>query len=96
MARPPAPAPRRLYAEWPHAPVAEPEHEKIRATVLAARSMIDERYASVREAARKLDMSHAVLNAALTGHSWPSAITVARMELGLGADLWPANQRLTQ
>ena len=96
MARPPAPSPRRLYAEWPHVPVAESEDEKIRVTVSAARSLINERYASVREAARELDMSHAVLNAALTGQSWPSAITVARMELGLGADLWPANRRLAQ
>lgn len=93
MARPQVPAPRQLYPDWPQVPVRDPKHEKVRVTVLAARKPIEERYSSAREAARELEMNHAVLNAALIGSFWPSAITVARMELGLGADLWPSNGR---
>lgn len=92
MARTSIPVPRNSYPDWPIAPVADPEHEKIRQAMCAAQEHIANRFMSVREAARHLGMGHAVLNSALTGRAWPSAMTIARMELGLGANLWPDNE----
>jgi hypothetical protein len=75
--------------------MVEPEHEKLRLAMLTAKQLINERYISVREAARAFQISHAVLNNALTGRAWPSALTVSRMEVGLDADLWPPNRLVT-
>ena len=88
MARSPSPTPRTLYPDWPTEPVPDPDHEKIRQAMVKAAELVHERYSSVREAARKFNMNHTVLNAALTGRSWPSMATLARMENGLDSSLW--------
>lgn len=44
---------------------------------------------SLRDLARKVGTSHAVLHQLMNGAGWPSAETVARLETVLGRDLWP-------
>lgn len=44
---------------------------------------------SVRAAARDAGLDHTTLLSVLHGRSWPDLATVARLESGLGVDLWP-------
>ncbi|KQO97497.1 hypothetical protein ASF30_13780 [Leifsonia sp. Leaf264] len=44
---------------------------------------------SIRSVAAASGLNHATLAAVLNGSTWPDAETVAKLELGLQADLWP-------
>jgi hypothetical protein len=44
---------------------------------------------SVRAAAQQADVAHATILAILEGRVWPDMYTIAKLERGLDADLWP-------
>lgn len=52
------------------------------------RSEIGER--SLRQVSRDTGVPHAVIATILTGSAWVEAATIARLEVGLDAALWPA------
>lgn len=58
-----------------------------RRLVLNLQREIGER--SIRSVAETAGMDHATLLGLLRGRSWPDLVTIARLERGLGADLWP-------
>ena len=45
--------------------------------------------ASLRSAAASADINHATLMKILAGETWPDLETIAKLESGLKADLWP-------
>jgi transcriptional regulator with XRE-family HTH domain len=68
-------------------PSVDPTAEVARQLVQNLRAAIGER--SVRAASRDSGVDHATISAILNGKSWPDLYTIAKLERGLGADLWP-------
>lgn len=68
-------------------PAADPTAEVARRLAENLRIAIGER--SVRSIARDTDVDHATISAILRGRTWPDLYTIAKLERGLGADLWP-------
>ena len=90
MPRPQRAKPRELVAGWPDAPSTDPTGEVARQFTLRLREVIGSR--SVRDAAKATDTNHATLLRILEGNAWPDMETIAKLERGLGADLWPGRQ----
>jgi hypothetical protein len=44
---------------------------------------------SIRSVAEAAQLDHSTLLSLLRGRSWPDLVTIARLERGLDADLWP-------
>ncbi|AWB85267.1 helix-turn-helix domain-containing protein [Mycetocola zhujimingii] len=87
MPRPSRPSPRELAEGWPDSPSADPVGEVARQLALNLRAAIDNR--SLRAAAEAAGVDHSTILAILQGRTWPDLYTVARLEQGLEADLWP-------
>ena len=87
MSRPARPAPRDLMEGWPDVSSTDTVGEVARQFAVNVQAAIGER--SVRAAARDTGLDHTTLLAVLHGRSWPDLATVARLENGLGVDLWP-------
>jgi transcriptional regulator with XRE-family HTH domain len=68
-------------------PSVDPTAEVARQLAENLRLAIGER--SVRSVARDADVDHATIAAILRGRTWPDLYTIAKLERGLGADLWP-------
>lgn len=87
MPRSDRPAPRELTRGWPTVSSENPIGEVARQFANNLRDAIGDR--PVREVARELGMNHTVLRSILVGDVWPDLYTIARLEQGLGKDLWP-------
>ena len=87
MSRPARPAPRDLVEGWPDLPSEDPVGEVARRFAVNVQGALGDR--SVRAAARDAGLDHTTLLSVLHGRSWPDLATVARLENGLGVDLWP-------
>lgn len=95
--RPPKKDYAALYEGWPDvklAAVSDVNDKKLLRLVrnfqTAFDAALDEgEVTSLRDLARKVGTSHAVLHQLLNGAGWPSAETVARLETVLGRQLWP-------
>ncbi|HSP75804.1 MAG TPA: helix-turn-helix transcriptional regulator [Cryobacterium sp.] len=87
MSRPARPAPCDLVERWPDSPSADAVGEVARQFAVNVQAALGDR--SVRAAARDAGLDHTTLLSVLHGRSWPDLATVARLENGLGVDLWP-------
>ena len=88
MPRPARPSPAALSpAPWPTKPSPDPVAEVARRLVLNLEQAIAGR--SIRSVAEAAGLDHTTLLGLLRGRSWPDLATIARLEQGLGADLWP-------
>lgn len=87
MARPVRKLPVQLVHDWPNEPTTEPTVEVARALALRLREVMDGR--SAREVGRVAGVDFTTVSAILNGTTWPDLMTLARLEAGLGADLWP-------
>lgn len=88
MARPVRPAPRELTDSWPDQRITQdPAAEAIRLFVLRVRDVAGD--SSLRHIASRCGLNHAAVGKVLSGEAWPDARTVALMEMGLEARLWP-------
>lgn len=88
MARPVRPKPVDLVDDWPHGPGPDPSSEVARHLALGLREAMDGR--SAREVGRITGVDFSTVSAILNGTTWPDLVTIARLEAGLDADLWPA------
>lgn len=95
--RPPKKDYAALYEGWPDVDadaVSDPNDRKLLQLVDNVRTAFNEalgtgEVTSLRDLARKVGTSHAVLHQLLNGAGWPSAETVARLETVLERKLWP-------
>lgn len=95
--RPPKKDYAALYEGWPDvklAAVSDVNDKKLLRLVRNFQTAFNEaleegEVTSLRDLARKVGTSHAVLHQLLNGAGWPSAETVARLETVLGCQLWP-------
>ncbi len=91
MPRTPRTRPRDLSEEWPRVKAEDAAAEKARQFVLNVRVAMGTR--SLREVANLADINHATLKAVLDGSVWADTATLAKLEIGLGVPLWPAQPR---
>ena len=90
MARPRRPAPRahRVSGEWPQAKLdGDPAAQAAQEFVVRLAAAAGERSLRAVEAATGVD--HDTVARILRGDTWPDIATVANLEHGLKADLWP-------
>ena len=87
MARSARARPQELTPSWPDEPSPNPIGEVARLFVLNLRAAIGER--SLRAVADNCELHHATLLGILEGRTWPDLETLAKIERGLAADLWP-------
>lgn len=87
MPRPHRPAPADSVDNWPNTPSPTPEVETARQVALNLRTALDG--ISLRQANRLTGVDHTTIAAILNGTVWPDLHTLARLEHGLSAHLWP-------
>jgi lambda repressor-like predicted transcriptional regulator len=92
MGRPARELPVELCpAPWPEEPSADAPAEKTRRLVLNLRAAMNGR--SLRSVAADAGLGHVTLQRVLSGQAWPDAQTIAKLEDGLSANLWPSSLR---
>jgi hypothetical protein len=87
MPRPKRETPAQLTPGWPTTESADPIAEVARKFVLALLDAVGER--SVRSVAKDAGVTHNSLASILAGHTWPDLATIAKLERGVDAALWP-------
>lgn len=87
MARPSRQLPAEVAVDWPDVASAEPTVETARLLALNLREALGKR--SLRAAKEITGVDHTTIAAILNGTTWADLHTIARLEAGLGADLWP-------
>ncbi|QEE62451.1 helix-turn-helix transcriptional regulator [Salinibacterium sp. dk2585] len=87
MSRPSRPQPRDGSRDWPDVTAADPVSEVARRFAENVRTAIGDQ--SIRAAARDVGVAHTTIVAILQGRVWPDLETIAKLEQGLGVDLWP-------
>lgn len=92
MARMARKTPAELAPEpWPNRQSDDHVGEVARQFTLNLRKAIGGR--SIRAAAEAAGVNHSTLLGILEGRTWPDLETIAKIELGLQADLWPGRLR---
>jgi hypothetical protein len=72
---------------WPEVPSDDPVGEVARRFVVNLRAAMGGR--SVRAVAAAAEINHATLLGVLAGRVWPDLATIAKLERGLDAEVWP-------
>ncbi len=91
MPRPRRSLPADLTDGWPDTPSSIPEVETARQVAVNLRTALGEM--SLRHAKTLTGVDHTTIAAILNGTVWPDLHTLARLEHGLDADLWPRSSR---
>lgn len=88
MGRPQRQLPAELAGEpWPDVPASDPLAEVARQFVLNVRAAMEGR--SIRAVANEVGIGNVTLLTILAGKAWPDLATIAKLEFGLDAELWP-------
>lgn len=88
MGRPARKLPVELAGDpWPEVPSDDALGEVARQFVLNLRAAMAGR--SIRSVAAQAGLGNVTLLSVLAGRSWPDLATIARLEAGLDAELWP-------
>ncbi|UWD79223.1 helix-turn-helix domain-containing protein [Curtobacterium flaccumfaciens] len=74
-------------APWPTKMSPDPVGEIARQFAVRLRAALGER--SIRSASADAGVNHATVIRILAGEVWPDLGTIAKLELSLGAELWP-------
>jgi len=91
MGRPQRATPVELAdAPWPERASVDPLGETARQFVLNVRDAMGGR--SIRAVALDCGIGNVTLLSILAGKAWPDLATIARLESGLGVDLWPGRR----
>lgn len=89
MVRPKPGSPASLYPGWPDSlDVSAPEHAMIQAMVINLRRQRS-LFRTVKAMSARTGVPSSTISDILGGNTWPGLETVARLEVGLGARLWP-------
>jgi hypothetical protein len=74
-------------APWPDVPSVDPIGEVARRFAVNVRQAVGTR--SIRSVADASGVTHTTLLSVLAGQVWPDLETIAKLERGLEAQLWP-------
>lgn len=96
MAVPESPrSPRALYPTWPRDnSVTDPAHKAVQQFARQLESHVKRTPAS--DVARRSDVPVSTVSGIVLGTSWPSAVTVAKLEHGVGRRLWRVREQKTR
>jgi hypothetical protein len=83
--------PRDFSDDWPNAVCSDPDAEVLRQFVLRLLDAMDGR--TRRGVSELTEVTPSVLTGIILGQRWPDTATLARLERGLDADLWPGRIR---
>lgn len=89
MPRPRRSLPREASLDWPTEPCGDPVAETVR--LLAVRTLQVMAGRSQQDVADACGIDRSAVSDLLAGRSWPDVQTLARLELGLGEQLWPGS-----
>jgi transcriptional regulator with XRE-family HTH domain len=81
--------PHELVPGWPDGPAADPIGEVARLFADNLREALGGR--SIRSVAESCGINHSTLIGVLEGRAWPDMETIAKLERGLDAALWPGH-----
>ena len=87
MARATRPRPKTFSGNWPDGPCSDSTAEVARLLALRLRDAMGNQSLRGTKAATGVD--HTTIADVLNGDTWPDLATIARLESGLDADLWP-------
>lgn len=87
MSRPVRPKPRDVLDVWPSGRDGSVEGNVAGRFAENLASAVEGR--SLREVEKLTGVDHSTLAAIAAGRTWPDMSTIARLEAGLGCDLWP-------
>ncbi|WP_374457020.1 helix-turn-helix domain-containing protein [Nocardioides sp.] len=93
MARTRRRSPSHLVDGWPDEAASDATVEVARILAIRLREAMDGR--SARETGRISRVDYSTVSAILNGTTWPDLRTIARLEAGLGVDLWPSGVALS-
>ena len=85
--RPERRTPADFSADWPHEPCSDPDADALRLLALRLREVAGPR--SLRQLSVVTGVNHAAIGKVIAGETWPDTRTLARLERGLEARLWP-------
>jgi len=85
--RPVRAAPCAHSPDWPDVACVDPVAEVARLLAIRLRDVLDGR--SLRAAGTLTGVDHTTIGDVMAGRVWADVATLARLEAGLGADLWP-------
>lgn len=85
--RPRREPPRAFTESWPGEPCTDPVAEVARRFAVGLTEALGGR--SLRSVRDVTGVEHTTLSGILSGQTWPDLATIARLERGLAADLWP-------
>lgn len=88
MPRPTRATPAELVTDWPRRASRDPAVETARQFALNLTYAMDGM--SFRAAKAACGVDHTTISAIVNGLVWPDLNTIAKLEAGLGADLWPS------
>lgn len=87
MPRPRRQVPSARVQDWPNTPSPDADVEVARTFANNLNAAIGT--SSIREVSRATGVDHATISRILHGTTWPDLQTIARLEAGLAANLWP-------
>jgi len=85
--RPVRAAPCTHSPDWPDVACDDSVAEVARLLAVRLRGALGEQ--SLRDAGKLTGVDHTTIGDVLAGRAWADIATLARLEVGLGADLWP-------
>jgi len=87
MSRPARSSPRERSESWPDVKSEDPSGEIARQFSVNLRDAIGA--LSLRAASVRTGVDHSTILSILQGRVWPDLDTIAKLERGLGVNLWP-------
>ena len=90
------PTPRQLYPDWPKYKVEDLAHERVRQAILKLQDFMrtSTELTSINKIAQYCGVGESTLADFMAGRTWPSILTLAQIEVGLGEPIWPIRQRM--
>lgn len=88
MSRPARPSPNELAPGWPNLKSSDQVGEIARLFAANLKAAIGDN--SLRAIALRTGVDHSTIQSILQGRVWPDVYTLAKLEIGLDADLWPS------
>ena len=83
-------SPRTLYKNWPvDADITDRAHMRAQKFCANLHRFMDNNNLSQADVARRCGLSDRTVSDVLLGNVWPTAETIARLEVGLTIRLWP-------
>lgn len=85
------PIPKELYPEWPDAQIKNLAHARLQLAARNIRRHVRDNIElkSLKDLAEVTGVGHSTISDFVAGCAWPSALTIAQLEVGIDREIWP-------